>query len=424
MAQRHTISGRRTGLVWLSILVGLALIVALVAIVLFVYPNYQRQQQVEQHYQAGVAFQETSDWDKAVEAFERVVAIDATYKDAQTRLTKVRTKQQEVLATVQARATAKAVAQLEATYQKCLGAMNLERWAEAKTACDKVFASGPSFKDVQAKLTEIETKLAELRALTPTSMPPTYTPYPTATPYPTFTPVPTPRPTVTPWKELDKTAIPATFYFGFNTSKAPFGERLVRRAFSCAIDRQTIVDDIDGQREPATTFVPPETLGRTLYGEVGCSYDPNKAREFLSQAGYSNGVGLPRIVLVYSANETSRKIVDAAQKMWLAVLGSNVQLESMEWEAYSILLAENAPQIYLLGWAADYNDPINFLNVFHSGGPNNYANFANPEYDKLVEAAAVETDKPRRMEMFVEAERTLCETEVVIAPVYYYTVKK
>ena len=134
MAQRHTISGRRTGLVWLSILVGLALIVALVAIVLFVYPNYQRQQQVEQHYQAGVAFQETSDWDKAVEAYERVVAIDATYKDAQTRLTKGRTKQQEVPATIQARGTANAVAHLEATSQQCWGAINLDPWADGKPA--------------------------------------------------------------------------------------------------------------------------------------------------------------------------------------------------------------------------------------------------------------------------------------------------
>lgn len=110
------VKGHYPALVWLSILVGLTLIVALVAIVLFVYPNYQRQQQVEQHYQAGVAFQEASDWDKAMEAFEKVVVIDASYRDARSRLAEVRAKQQEALATAQAKA-AQATAEARATVQ-------------------------------------------------------------------------------------------------------------------------------------------------------------------------------------------------------------------------------------------------------------------------------------------------------------------
>ncbi|HIC89033.1 MAG TPA: hypothetical protein EYP04_06490, partial [Anaerolineae bacterium] len=73
MPQRHTISGRRSALIWLSIVIGLVLVIALVVIVLFVYPEYQHQQQVEQHYQAGVAFQDAEDWDRAVEIFEKCI---------------------------------------------------------------------------------------------------------------------------------------------------------------------------------------------------------------------------------------------------------------------------------------------------------------------------------------------------------------
>ena len=204
---------------------------------------------MEQYYQAGVAFQDVEDWDKAFTEFEQAIRIDATYKDLQTRLVEVKAKQREALATAQAKAaqatataqaraeataaaatvearmaqatsvaatattqagataqaqeaeaavTAEAVAQLEAMYQKCLGAMNLGRWAEAQAACDQVFAVDPNYKDVQAKLADIETKLAELHALTPTLMPPMYTPYPTATPYPTYTPYPTQLPSATP----------------------------------------------------------------------------------------------------------------------------------------------------------------------------------------------------------------------------------
>jgi len=218
MSQQHTISGRRPALIWLSILIVLILLVAVLIIVLFIYPNYQRQQQVEQHYQAGVAFQDVGDWDKAVEAFERVVAIDATYKDTRTRLAEVKSKQQEVLATMQAKAsqatataqaqaaataaaatveakiaqvtsvaatataqarataqaqeakataTAEALAQLEAHYQKGLGYINIGRWEEARAELEQVFEMDPKYRDVQTRLSEISDQLARIRTLTP-----------------------------------------------------------------------------------------------------------------------------------------------------------------------------------------------------------------------------------------------------------------
>jgi len=224
MSQQHTISGRRPALIWLSILIVLILLVAVLIIVLFIYPNYQRQQQVEQHYQAGVAFQDVGDWDKAVEAFERVVAIDATYKDTRTRLAEVKSKQQEVLATMQAKAsqatataqaqaaataaaatveakiaqvtsvaatttaqaratlqaqeskataTAEALIRVEAHYQKGLAYMNLERWEEAKAELEQVFEVYPNYKEVHAKLAEVEAEIAKLI--------PTVTPSPLAT---------------------------------------------------------------------------------------------------------------------------------------------------------------------------------------------------------------------------------------------------
>ena len=210
MSQRHIISGRRSALIWLSIVIGLVLVIALAVIILFVYPEYQRQQQAEQHYQAGVAFQDVGDWDKAVEAFEKVVAIDATHGDARSRLAEVKTRQQEALAQAQARAeataatatveartaqatsaaatataqarataqaqearataTAEALKQLEVHYQKGLGYMNLSRWEEAKAELEQVFEVDPNYKEVQAKLVEVQAEIAKL-TLTVTSMP-------------------------------------------------------------------------------------------------------------------------------------------------------------------------------------------------------------------------------------------------------------
>jgi tetratricopeptide (TPR) repeat protein len=162
MAQRHTVSGRRPALLWLSSLIGLALLVALVVIVLFVYPTYQRRQQVEQHYQAGVAFQEVEDWDKAVEAFEKVVAMDATYNDVRSRLAEVRAKQQEANAIAHAAAATATAEALETHYQKGLAYMNLERWEEAKAEMEQVLEVDPDYKETQEKLAQIEQALTNI----------------------------------------------------------------------------------------------------------------------------------------------------------------------------------------------------------------------------------------------------------------------
>ena len=195
MSQIRTISGRRSALVWLTIVVILMLLVALVVAVLFIYPNYQRQQQVEQHYQAGIAFQDMGDWEAAEAEYKQVISIDANYKDVQTRLAEVKTRQSESKATatavaiaqaeqaqIEAQATAVAAPTatadaLEAHYQKGLGYMNLERWEEAKAELEHVFEVDPNYKEVQAKLTEVEAEIAKLT--------PTMTPSPLATNTPT-----------------------------------------------------------------------------------------------------------------------------------------------------------------------------------------------------------------------------------------------
>ena len=239
MAQRHTVSGRRSVLAWLAIVLVLVLAIALAAFVLVIGPQQQlrqqvqataeaRQAEVERLYQAGMAFQDAGDCDKAAESLTQVISMEPGYKDAQSRLAEARACQQaaEATATTQAiamaqatveaqatatadaraltqaaaatataaaeasaaRATAEAAAAIEAAYQRGLGYYNLERWAEAKAAFEEVFNADPTYKDVQAKLAEVGAKLVAAKKLTPT-----------AAPVPTSTPQPAPREEGPPW---------------------------------------------------------------------------------------------------------------------------------------------------------------------------------------------------------------------------------
>lgn len=217
MAQRRTVSGRRSVLAWLAIVLVLALAVTLATVVLVIGPERQlavqatataraHASEVQRAYDAGIAFAAAGDWDRATEEFARAVALEPGYKDAAARLAEAHANANaaNATATTQAiamaeRAAATATAELrsaiESAYQRGLAYLNLERWEQAKAEFERVIALDPNYKDVQANLAKAETRLAEIRALTPTT-PPTITPGPSPTALPTATS--TPRPTATP----------------------------------------------------------------------------------------------------------------------------------------------------------------------------------------------------------------------------------
>jgi len=199
---------------------------------------------------------------------------------------------------------------------------------------------------------------------------------------------------------------------------------LVRKAFSAAIDRQSLIDYVTkGNQIPATTFTCPGIFGHVAPEEgVGIGYDPEAAKKYLADAGYPEGKGLPEITLMFNTSEGHRKIAQAIQQMWKEVLGVEVNLTNQEWKVYLNTINEDAPQIYRLGWCADYPDANNWVyEVFHSTDSNNRIKWHNAEFDRVTEEAARESDPTKRLELYKRAEQILCEEEAAMAPIYFYT---
>ena len=109
MPQRTKVTGTRSFTLWLLIFIAVVLVAGVAAGALFLLPQIQSQQDLEKHYQAGVAFQDVGDWAAAEGEFKQVISAEASYKDVQARLAEMRTR----LAEGQATATAAAVAQAE-----------------------------------------------------------------------------------------------------------------------------------------------------------------------------------------------------------------------------------------------------------------------------------------------------------------------
>ena len=108
-------------------------------------------------------------------------------------------------------------------------------------------------------------------------------------------------------------------------------------------------------------------------------------------------------------------------------MGIDVKLTNQEWAVYlQTIKGADTPQIYRLGWCLDYPDANNFIReVFSLGGSANPGdggvNYFNTEWEELLKKAAVEKDPAKRLEMYAQAEQTLCYDDAVIAPIYWYT---
>lgn len=276
---------------------------------------------------------------------------------------------------------------------------------------------------------------------TPTISPRTATSTPTVTPTPPPTPTPTPTPlpgslvipiasmrSSIPWLPLDTSARPGVYYLGFTIGNPPFDNAKVRQALASSVDRAVIVAIVDRYlpqwgATPATSFTPAETLGLDLTGQVGLPFDPARAQGLLKEAGYADpGAFPPLTIFVRTAWEypgLPLKMAEAVAGLWREHLGIEVIVQAA---AISLpaRFSSNPPDVFRMGWAADYNDPDNFLyEVFRTGSQYNYGGWQDPSFLDLVSRAHASSDPELRQLLYVEAERILCETEAAVIPLFH-----
>jgi oligopeptide transport system substrate-binding protein len=212
------------------------------------------------------------------------------------------------------------------------------------------------------------------------------------------------------------------YYYLFNVLEAPFDNALIRQAFAAAVDKQGIVDFITkGGEVPAPTLTPPGSVGHVPPAAgVGIPHDPERAQELLAEAGYPGGEGMDSITLAFNASEVNNAIAQAVQIMWQDTLGVTVELQAIEGRSYSQVAAEGAFNVWRMGWGMDYPDANNIhAEIFHSnvGSP---AIVRIPEYDQLIDDAAVESDPAVRLDLYTQAEQLLVEEQAGTIPIYWY----
>ncbi|GLF90944.1 oligopeptide-binding protein OppA [Bacillus safensis] len=221
--------------------------------------------------------------------------------------------------------------------------------------------------------------------------------------------------------------IAGIYNYKFNTKVKPLNNANIRKALAYSINRQAIVDKItQGEQVPAMAIVPPTMEGftdnKTGYFK---DHDVATAKELLEKGvkelGYKSVSDLPTLKLSYNTDEGHQKIAQAIQEMWKKDLGVKVELDNSEWNVYIDKIHSGDYQIGRMGWLGDFNDPVNFLELYKDkDGGNNDTGWENKEYKQLLNDSAKETDKTKREEMLKKAEEIIIN-DMPVAPIYFYT---
>ena len=213
------------------------------------------------------------------------------------------------------------------------------------------------------------------------------------------------------YKELAVVPELSFFYIGFNTTKPPFDDVNIRRAFSQAVDKDKLASLVFRDMvEPADGILPPGMPG---FNEdlSGLNYDIDKARELIAASKYGDASNLPPITITTSGwGGLISQELEAIIYEWRQNLGVEVEVRQLEPQRFLYHLKQEKDEMYYIGWIADYPHPQDFLEVlFYSGGDNNYGEYSNPEIDALLEMASVELESDLSLALYQQAEQKLVE---------------
>ena len=228
----------------------------------------------------------------------------------------------------------------------------------------------------------------------------------------------------------------SSYYLIVNTEDEFMSNQNLRLALAYSIDKQALVDTVyQNDNQPMTSFTPPAIMGaagadgpsfqEALLEERGEMYpasgDLEKAQEYLQAALEELGCTVDELNLSIDCADDSlrRNCATFLQEQWRQNLGiENITVNSMQTKQVAANRQSGDYCMSLGGWSPDYNDAINFLDLWVTDGGNNDSFWSNEEYDNLIAQATAEADEEVRQQYLFDAEEILA-AEMPIIPLYW-----
>ncbi|MDR0656750.1 MAG: peptide ABC transporter substrate-binding protein [Treponema sp.] len=204
----------------------------------------------------------------------------------------------------------------------------------------------------------------------------------------------------------------ATHYYFFRQARKPWDDHRIRRALALALPWMEIRE---GSWLPAETLIFPLPGYPRLEGITEANLE--ESRKLLSDAGYSEGKGLPELVIRLTPSREAARIGGLMAQTWKEQLGVPVRVEVIPYAQYWQSLKSGNYEIGSSTWIGDFADPYTFLQMWRRDSNLNDACLNDTDYEELMERSMAEEGE-KRLETLAAAEKLLLDRGSVL-PISY-----
>ncbi|RJQ09372.1 MAG: ABC transporter substrate-binding protein [Dehalococcoidia bacterium] len=206
-------------------------------------------------------------------------------------------------------------------------------------------------------------------------------------------------------------------YIAFNTSVPPFDDVAVRRAMGMAIDRKRVAEiTFKNMLQPATGILMPQMPGYTPEDKT-LKYNLDAAKTELAKSKYAGKMPPIEITEVGAGAEAGID-TQAFLELWKQI-GLTISIRQTDFATFLADQDAGRLQAFNAGWIMDYPDPEDILDVkFHSTSPLNDVGYKDAEVDKLLDAARIEANANRRLDLYREVEKKILD-DAAWLPLYF-----
>ena len=209
----------------------------------------------------------------------------------------------------------------------------------------------------------------------------------------------------------------------FKGEKNPFSDVRVRKAIYYAINIDEIIENVFyGYAEPASQFVTSYIFGYNPEVER-LSYNLEKARQFMKDAGYENGFEVVLDTSTVSANRVnvSERIADQLSKINITVI-----LNVLSSDDFYTKITNRNSSFYIVGWLVDSGDAgeifdniLRSVDINNGFGTFNFGNYSNPDIDKIADDIMYNMKTGERLDL-MQYGFNIAMDDVACVPLYIY----
>lgn len=204
----------------------------------------------------------------------------------------------------------------------------------------------------------------------------------------------------------------------------------LRQALGRAVNKEQLTETVLNDGSTVANFIVPVTLAtgpdgkdfRETSPNDYMTYDVEVAQEYWEKAKQELGIETLTLELLFEDTDSMKKCAEFIQsELQTNLPGLTIELKSQPKKNRLELMRAGDYQLGITRWGPDYADPTTYLDMFITGGSNNYPNYSSEEYDTLMNSIGkgdLVYDIEARWEAMKEAEELLIAEDAAALPMY------